>query len=187
MPSIKDIQQAVDPEAVDNVCDNILSIAYPPGQDPSFSVQALAYHRFIRFQIEDIEQENLQSPETTMSQMQGGHLDQIILLASMCASKEISCQVLETYSSEDRRYTLEVLVDNESEVQEIGVDARTRYSLRESKEIEGRYWTPADPSICNRPGDLEPLEQRDLIQKKTENSTNLYEWNQYSDRYRLLV
>ena len=180
---IKHIQKTVEPEAAEEAAKNVLRTGYSQGQEPALQSQALAFHRFIRFQIDDVEQATLKSPEITLRDGEGGLVDQIVLLASMCVSRGISCRVLRVSNTQEVRHTLEVLVRNETDVQAIGVDAEQHYPFRESRRRDQWYWTPADPRLCRRTGDLETLEEKELIEKKSDGDKKYYDWVEISDRY----
>lgn len=180
---MKQIQETVEPEAVEEAVEESLRPAYPEDKEPVLQSQALIFHRFIRFNIDDVEQETLKSPEITLRDREGGLVDQIVLLASMCVSKGISCRILRVSNTREVRHTLEVLVRNETDVQVIGVDAEQHYPFRESKRRDRWFWTPADPRICRRTGDLETLEEKELIEKKSDGDEKYYDWVEISDRY----
>ncbi|MFB1064797.1 hypothetical protein [Natrinema sp. H-ect4] len=179
--STEQLKQAVDPEPVERVCDTILETADSTSDDLNKLSQAIVYHRFIRFQITDSAQGELKPPEVTATEQRGGRSDQVVLLASMLLSKGITCRILKASTFNKSVYTLEVLVDNESETQAVGVDAKQEYRFKESNQREGLYWTPADPQLCPRPGKLGDLKEEDLITKKSENGRRLYEWRNSED------
>jgi hypothetical protein len=180
---IKSIQEHVEPESADTVAESVLRLGYPPGQEPVLQSQALAFHRYVRLHISDIDQSNLKNPRETLKDMEGGLIDQIVLLASMCVSRGISCRIFRTSNDSDSRYTLEVLVENDNDVESLAIDAENQYKLRESKRRDGWYWTPADPMICESTGDLDELVQRKFIEKKTEGDTKYYDWISTSNQY----
>lgn len=174
--STEQLKQAVDTESVERICDTILDTADSTSDDLNKLSQAIVYHRFIRFQITDSAQGELKAPEATGSEKEGGRLDQIVLLASMLLSKGISCRILQVSNAKYTIHTLEVLVENESETQAVGVDAQQEYRFKESNRREGLYWTPADPQLCSRPGKLGDLEEEELITKKSDDGRRFYEW-----------
>jgi len=172
---MKQIQETVKPEVAEKAAEEVLRPAYPQAKEPVLQSQALAFHRFIRFQIDDVEQETLKSPEITLRDGEGGVVDQIVLLASMYVSKGISCRVLRVTNEYQVRHTLEVLVQNETDVKAIGFNAEQHYPFRESRRRDGWYWTPADPRLCSRTGDLETLEKEELIEKKSKGNKKYYD------------
>jgi hypothetical protein len=180
---IKRIQEHVEPESAETVAESVLRLGYPPGQEPVLQSQALAFHRYVRLHISDIDQGKLKNPCETLEDTEGGLIDQIVLLASMCVSKGISCRIFRANNESDARYTLEVLVKNENDVEALAIDAEQQYRLRESNRRDGWYWTPADPVICKSTGDLDELEQRKFTEKKTKGNTKYYDWITTSNQY----
>lgn len=172
------VQEAVDPEVAEDPSIDHLSVG--EAEKKSLNVQALAIHKFVRSEIESVPQRHLQEPEATLEKGRGGPIDQVILLASICIGNQISNQIILVGG----RLTVEVLVENEADTQAVGVDAREQYCLRECSFESEMYWTPADPELCSRPGDLDELQEMNLIEKKSECKRNFYTWLSQRDQYR---
>lgn len=176
---MKHIRETVEPKAVEDVCEDLLD-----GGGDRLTKQSISIllHRYVRDNITQTDQNVLKSPEITIEDREGGHLDRIVLLTSMFQNSGLVARILKISNQRNTWYTSEVLVENESEIQSIGVDAEKDYRFRESTEKPGMFWRPADPELCSRAGKIEGLEDRDLIEKKSDGVRRYYDWVQISDR-----
>lgn len=181
--TMEQVRDAVDPQPMETTAETLLKLHQKEHYEEfSLASKASVIHRFNRFQISDTPQKTLKGPVTTFKDRKGGSIDQIILLVSMYLNEGISCRILKASNNQESWYTLEVLVD-EANTKENGVPASDSYELRESMDHEEMYWTPADPMLCNHPGDLETLEEKNLIEKQGREGRKFYSWKNLSDRY----
>ncbi|WP_276273655.1 hypothetical protein [Haloarcula litorea] len=173
-----EIELKLNSEVVEDLYDMIV---YGHEEETTKQSIALVLHWYVKRAIDETEQRRLKGPGKTNRDQQGGHVDRVILLANLLGAGEIPYRILKVSNNQEQLYTLEALVENESEVQAVGVDAKQDYRFRESEKQSEMYWRPADPSHCRRAGRIEGLEEKNLIEKKTDGERRYYDWVEISD------
>lgn len=141
---------------------------------------SILLHWYVKQGIDDWDQGRLKGPEKTSRDSGGGQVDQVVLLANLLGAGDISYRILKVSNGHEEWHTLEVLVENESENQTVGVDAEKDYRFRQSSDHKEMYWRPCDPTHCRRAGRIDGLEEKDLIEKKKDGDRKHYEWKKIS-------
>jgi len=92
------IRENVDSKAVEGVCSRILD-----GEDGHLTDQSISIllHRYVHENIPQADQSVLKSPEITVEDREGGHLDRIVLLTSLFQNAGLVAQILKVSNQWD--------------------------------------------------------------------------------------